>query len=494
MDGVYYFNLVAELKKKEVSKNNFDILFVIEGTRNLGDYRGAIIQSIKKMRAELVDVNVVRFGISIYRDVPEDSQGKLCVTKSMTQDLGEIETFLNQTEFARWEDSDPWTALNFGIMQGLRECKMNSDHTNIVVLIGNCADFSYNAVRLNANTNPKYLVKDESLVEELTKFNVNIIGIQAQNSEHRASNKYQEQVRNLIMQAAVTQFQIYKNAAFVDPKLDLGNPSMPELTDGNELLLENGSCYGLLRKNTDDNFISSEEIVGTLKTAAGKIHKNVEQIWAKLRQITEEGAAFNEINAGDFAAPMLNIFSALKEEGKFTDEDLIKVIKAKKYRLFAEAFTPRKIAGAQHDAYSIVLLFPENDLKNYLDVLIKLKLGIDKSVDEQRTLLYNTFLELATQYSGDQKPLDQLSIDELRNLMQGIGAEACNMPSRWGSIKISDIQDRKKVPNEEIKKRIEEIIKKTGELQTIRNAGNSYEFSYTTSNGTYFWIPLEYIF
>ena len=78
--------------------------------------------------------------------------------------------------------------------------------------------------------------------------------------------------------------------------------------------------------------------------------------------------------------------------------------------------------------------------------------------------------------------------------MQGIGAEACNMPSRWGSIKISDIQDRKKVPNEEIKKRIEEIIKKTGELQTIRNAGNSYEFSYTTSNGTYFWIPLEYIF
>jgi hypothetical protein len=495
MDEVYYSKLTEELRKKEVGKDNFDILIVMEGTKSLGAYREAVIQGIRKMKEELLDVKVVRFGVSIYRDIPEEKVSKLYITKRMTQNVEEIVTFLNSTEFARWEDNDSWTASNYGVSKGLKECGLSSDNTNIVILIGNYADYSYDVTRKQKDSQHSSFEPDNELVEKLVEFNAHIVGIQAQNTGDRPARKFQDQLYNLILQSAITQYQIYKNARLASKSMEaLENPSMPEMESGNELFLEHGSVFGLLRKSSQSTPLTTADIVSTFQTAAQRVHVKVEGVWEKLRQIVEDGASFSDVNAGDFAEPILGVLAQLKDEGKFRDEDLKRIIDSRKYKLYMEVYIPKKIEGADHPTTSVVLFMPSNDLKSYVDILNRLRDKIDRPANEQREALYNTFIELAGQYVGNNKNTSQVEVEQLRAQMQGISDASCGLPSRWGDIRIGDINDKRKVKDEEIKKRVEEILANTSQLESIYNQGRAYEFSYSTSNETYFWIPVDLTF
>lgn len=493
MDEVYYSHLTDQLRKKQTGKDNYDILLVIEGTKNLGEYREGIIQGIKKIKEELDSVSVVRFGVSIYRDIPEEARGKLHTFYPFDQNIDKVAKFLNESEFARWDDDDSWTSMYYGIHEGFRSCNINSANTNIVILVGNFADFSGHTVRRESHPSHKASISDNLLATEMSKQNVHFIGIQVQNAGDRCAKKFQEQTRNLITQSAITQFQVYKDASLIDSKLDLGNPMMPELESGNELVLENGSTFGLLRKPNSNYSLSAQELTNTMQTAAKRVYRKVEGVWDKLRLVVEEGASFNDVNPGDFAEPMLNVFAKLKSEGKLSDDDIKKIV-SRKYKLYAEVFMPRHIKDAKYPTCSIVLLMPAKDMMNYLAVLRNLVLVVDRPPDEQRDALYNTFVELVGQYVGNSKKPDQISVDELRQTMQGIDQGSCDLPSRWGDIRIADIRNKKKMNDEEIRRRIGEIVTNTSKLQSIANEGRRYEFSYATDNEVYFWIPLEYTF
>lgn len=494
MDEVYYTHLVDELQKKETGKHNYDILFVVEGTKNLGSYREAIIQSMKKIREELVNVSLVRFGVSIYRDIPEEKVGKLHTYKRFDQNIDEVAKFLNNAEFARWEDNDPWTAMYYGIRQGFRECGMNSANTNIVFVLGNYADFSGYQVRKDRDISHRATVLEDDLANEMAKFNIHLVGIQIQNVGDRCAKKYQDQMHNLIVQSGITQFQKYRNTAtVVDSRLDIGNPFMPELDAGNELFLENGCAFGMLRKPNSNSALSDQDVINATQTATKRVYRKVEGMWEKLKLVVEDGASFQEVNPGDFAEPMLHLFAKLKAEGKYNDEDLMRIV-AKKYKLYAEVFIPRKIQQATHISCSVVLFMSERDLTEYLNVIRRLTTCMDNPPDVQRKCLYDTFVELVGQFTGNTKDPQTYTVDRLRNVMQGLSDQSCDLPSRWGDIRIEDILNRRKMPDEEVRKRIEEIVRNTKNLQEISNEGRNHEFAFKTSSEVYFWIPLEYTF
>jgi len=506
MDEVYYAKLLAEFRQKEEARYSYDVLFAIEATPALSSFRDAIIEGVKRMKAKLIDVENVRFGLVLYRDVPEEGRNKLCTVKPFTDKSDDFISWLKAAEFSRWEDSDAWTAMNYGLEQGLLDAGFDDNHTNIIVLLGNNADFMGDRLRKEKDKGHKAArFKNETgemeplvnkVVELLAERSAHIIAIQCRNEEGMGSpgKKFQEQARDLILQSATTQFQKYKNSEFVGEALGIGNPRMPELEEGNELLLEDGSCFGMLRKPALGKQLSSEDMSASLEKGVEKILTKVEGMWKKLHLIVEEGGSFDQVNPGDFKEGMLGLFSGLIEDNKLTKEDL-KKINSKKYKLYAQVFMARQVENAKAPTCSMVLFMPEDDLRRYLDVLKQLKSAADKSADVQREYLYNTLIDLAGQYSGSNtgKDLKQYTVDELRNLMQGVQSETCGLPAKWDKLKIEQVKDRRKMNDNAVSTWVQEILNQTLELQKIAN-DKKYEFKYVTGNNTYYWIPIEYTF
>ncbi|WP_235299138.1 type VI secretion system protein TssR domain-containing protein [Portibacter marinus] len=498
---VDYSGIVEGVKESSTSRDNYNIFFLVEGTRQLGKYKQAVMNSLENLERNFGDEVNVRYGAAIYRDTPEEKVDKLFEIQPLVNDKAKVINFLNQGEFNQWHDNDEYTALYYALNETLLKGNFSDNHTNIIFLIGNNADYKFDRVRkqLAVESNDKTYIETDQILDNLAKINAHLVTVQCMNQGNRSCAKYPSMGASFIVEASKKQHREYSSITEYFPGAKIVNPSMPDIDEGNKLEMSGGPNVGVLFKPERNAEISERELQEFIEETIVEVQEFVEDHWEKMANLTFDGDAMDlEQSSGVWepaiAREVYRLIQKRKENKSFSEEDLKKIID-QKYHLYREIYLAKNIRGAKNDAMSYVMFMPKEDLKDYIRTLKKLAQASDGSPDQQREALFLTFTELLKQFTGNagisRRDVEQTSVDELRAIMQGIEGEGLVIGEGMG-FKIGNILSPRKMGEAELEKLIQDILAKLEGLESIYRLGDRYEFSYSTADNTYFWIPVEY--
>lgn len=482
--------LIAE--KEENIRDNFDVLFLIEGSKSMANYKQSIKAAIKKVSQELSDVENVRYSVAVYRDTPEKAENELFNIKKIHNSIAPVMDFVNDIEFARWYDNDNYTAMYYGINQAILEANLNKQHTNILFVFGNNADLKSSQERKDVD---ECFLKTDVVAARLAEFNAHIVALQCQKMG-REGTFFVKNIRSLMLESANVQFKEYSSLSKEVSDVDIQNP---ELSDDNQL--KHGATIGLIISPENQQSLVEKDIASTTGEAAKNIYDFVETFWRGFNKLVENGGKVEDIGydssmgAEDFIPTAARVLFNVVEEGKkngINNDKLDKVIR-EKYKLYTEVFIPKTIRGATFDTYSQVLLMPEKDLESYIDMLDVLTINLMETDDRLRRGLHTSLKLLVEQYTGHTVVPRDYGTDDLRAVMQGVKKEGIKS-NEDRDFAINHVLNEKKMSSQRVRDFAEEMVTKAKQLRAIRQQGSEYEFSYTSQDNTYFWIPIEYTF
>ncbi len=504
---ISYSSMVNANQKSETSRNNYNVMFLIEGTNSIASYNTAIIDAIKKLKIEMNDIQNLKFGAAIYRDVPEKQSNKLLDIKKLTSNVDEVISFVQNAEFGRWHDNDDYTALNYGMNQALLESGLDKSHTNIICVIGSYADFIQDKVRRTdaEASNDPYMIKREKIESLLANLGAHIVFIQAKAEDSDASEKFARQARSFILESAKLQYDEYKNLKAYMPNMVFGNPDIDDIDEGNDLKIRNGPNIGRIIKPDVGKTLSKDKVQQVIEETFVEIKNFNDQTMKKMSRMIEDGESIGEISAGAFAPAMAKLlYSYLKDKktNAYSEDDVKKLVDDK-YKLYQTVYVPKKAKGARYDQMSYVLFMPKSDLEDYVKQLKVMKRALGETNDFRRESLYNFIVSLLERYTGNKsisKDANKLSTQDLRELMQGLKKEGgkggllnLSIPGQE-DFNIGDIKDKRKLTDEQVQSFVTKIVEKANAIDNILEQGEDYEFSYKSSKNRYYWIPLELTF
>ena len=507
MQEINYAGISQSVRNSETARDNYNILFVVEATQGMIPYKSGITEGLKEIKEKLASVPNVRFGAALYRDTPEREAGRLFQVKQLTNNLREVQEFVETAEFKSPNDNDDYTAMNYGLNQALLEAGMSSDATNLVFLVGNNGDFSGDKVRrvTAQEANDEALLKSNSVADQLAKLNVHLIAVQPKNANNRESVKYVSGARTFILEAAKQQHDRYKGVTDYLRDVVLENPTVTEGEGNDPIILKGGPTVGRVIKPQRGSALNNDDITQAVLSGAKDVYEFTESFWQMIGRVVDEGASIDDISSGTLqpavAQVIFNLIDESSDSGEWSKEDIEKLAK-NKYKLYTEVYIPVSVPNAKYPPVSKVLFMPRLDLEGYARQLESLSLSLIDTPDKQREALYNTMVNLLKQFTGNDNinPKDY-SVEQLRQVMQGVEKEGLAVSSgEVINFPIEDIRSKRKMPDADIRSFIQRILDNTRKLNSILRKGKSYEFSYTSgrdmdgNENIYFWIPVEYTF
>ncbi len=498
---VNFSGIVEGVKESSASRDNYNVFFMVEGTRQLNKYKQSILNTMENLERTFPDEVNVRYGAAVYRDTPEEKVNKLFEIQPLVTDKAKVINFINQAEFDQWHDNDEYTALYYSMHEVLLKGNFSNNHTNIIFLIGNNADYKFDRARKAAaeTGNDKTYVSSDLILDKLAEINAHLISVQCMHQGNRSCSRYPSMSSAFIVGASQRQHKEYSSIKDYFPGAKIVNPSMPELDEGDKLSMSGGPNVGKLFKPERNAEISPKELQDFLQETVVDVQEFVEDHWKKMADITFDGDALDLNQSSGVWEPAIarevyRLIQKRKESKSFSEDDLKKIID-QKFHLYREIFLAKQVKGANKPAMSYVMFMPKEDLKDYIRTLKKLAQARDGSPDAQREALFLTFTELLKQFTGNaqlsRKEVQKTSSEELRAIMQGIEGEGLQLGEGL-DFKIGSILSPKQMGEDELDKLIQNILTKLDTLEGIFRLGDRYEFSYSTSDNTYFWIPVEY--
>lgn len=504
---ISYASMVNTNQKVETGRNNYNVLFLIEGTNSLATYNSAIIEVMKKLKLEMNNIPNLKFSAAIYRDVPESKVNKMLEIKKLTSNMDDVISFVQNAEFGRWHDNDDYTALNYGLQQSLLEAGIDKSHSNIVCVLGSYADFIQNKVRrTDAETeNSPQLVRREKIESLFANINAHLLFIQVKAEDSDASEKFARQARSFILESAKLQYDEYKNVKAYIPNINFGNPDIADIDEGNDIRIQNAPTIGRLIKPDVGKSLSKDKVQQAIVETFVEIKKFNDETMHRMSRMIEDGESIGEVSAGAFAPAMAKLlYTYLKDKktNAYSEEDVKKLVDDK-YKLYQQVYLPKKAKGSRYDALSYVLFMPKTDLEDYVRQLKVLKRALSETNDVRRETLYNFLISLLERYTGNKsysKDANKLSTQDLREIMQGLKKEGgkgglmnLTIPGQE-DFNIGDVKDKRKLTDEQVLNFVRKISDKANQIDDILEKGDDYEFSYKSSKNRYYWIPLEITF
>ena len=510
----------AQLKKNKdvlVNKTNkVNIFFMIEGTESTFPYQAQIANSIRTINSEVVNsIPEVNYGALIYRDIPEESLGRLTEHVGLTPDINKVVNFINTAEFKSKVDRDEYTALYYGLEQTLKVGNFDKNHLNIIILIGCNGDLRTNRARKAQATGHKALISNlDPLIASLSELNTHFYSIQLKNEGFHASKSFNSISHYLMLESAKYTFntkygkQDYGmrqmlNLLKRDHSLVVKNPSM-ELDDTKErIALLDASTTGGLTKPLVSRQISPSSFTATIKKDIRNSIDFTKGLKDIISSIVDKGNAPDESildkevddlgrTAGDFTPALALWLHGIMSEGKVPMEDILQ----EKYKLFTRVYIPEKYNETIHPTISYVLFMPEMDVYNYLQIIKKCLATTDGGAyDDKREKLFEVYKSLIEQFTGKSgKDLNSMTRNDLIKIMQGIEIQGLKLGNDLDYV-IPDILNKRKVTDEEIDTLLNRFNEVQKRLDDILRQGETYEFSYTSDqNNRYYWIPLSEVF
>ena len=488
---VSYDGFRTAIQQSRIAKDNYNVLYLVEGTKGMQRYKQSIIESIKDVQLALSGVQNVKYGAAIYRDIAEREQGRLFDIEPLAANTAKITEFLHNSEFNNWYDNDAVCSMYYGLYQSLLEAGFNKNHTNIIIWIGNNGDYRYDIARKYKDNKDETYVSSDDLASILGEYNVHLMGLQCINNYNRASRSFIKGLNNIILESAKYQYEKINRVKEVESDITIQPPFMPELDMEACTKLEGGVGLGKICRPSGQS-LSNKEVSSNIKAFSGSVFTFTNKFWKQVSTVINDGNSVKEIDQGTVGPGMVVLIGKLlRDSGKWSRDDVRKLLR-EKFRLYAEVYIPKKVYQATHPAFSQVLFMPEEDLEDYLKTINDLSICRDYSIEQQRECLYAALVELYRKFSGNNELGKKTSISDLNTVVQGLEKEGLVLQGNMSRFKIKDIRNEKKVNDTTISMVITQYLQNTNKLKQILKEGENYEFAFKSLDNTYFWIPVEY--
>jgi hypothetical protein len=506
INEIDYSGILDKVKSSESSRDNYNVFFLVEGTEAMKGFQAAIIDAVKALQPKLSNIPNVRYGAAIYRDSYEKDDDKIFQIHPLSPSADGTVSFLQNASFRKWYDNENYTAMHYGLEKTLQEAGFNTNHTNIVFVIGSYGDYSRNAIRrreAEKNQDKTYRNDVSSIITNLSKLNVHLAAIQCRRDDGAKSQSFADQSQNLILESAKSQYNLYKGAADYIDGLTLMTASNIVLDyDSEEKIyrLKGGATKGFVAQPVEGGTLSPPDLTKKLLACATSIQSYTNNFWNEMNRVLEDGAPIDNISAGALAPAaaqeIIQLVKSSQDGGGWNNED-IKKLAREKYKLYTEVYIPKHISGAKYPTHSFVLFMPQEDLEEYMIQIEKLAYAINGAPPEElREVIYNMFLNLLFYYTGsnNERNNSRMSTADLRRIMQGLEKEGMENLERSTDFKIEDIMAKRAMDDETVRNFTDQILSNSKKLSRILAKGKNYEFSYTSGGNTYYWVPIDWTF
>jgi hypothetical protein len=483
----------------EISAVNkyYDILFVIEATSDIRQFKDEIISSIEGLKRQLADDSKKRFAVAFYRDVKFDgSKPYLNITEFM-DNISVIIEKINNQEFVN-DDYDGYSGMMNAIYKSVVKVGFQQNRTNIIYVIGKNPDFS-DDLTLSLKCRDKKceeLVSVDKLSSTLSDLRANLIFVQPNATNDLKGEEFRDQVENILLETSKKNFTNYKRINdLMEDKFKVDNPRSK--IDGNSILINGGSTKCALFSSQNNQRMPKADFNQHIITPLKELKKTQDRDIEVLSRLIEGGESFTEVQdemAGanfNFASLQDKIGRILKTGNIDPTPDNLKKLTERKVRLYIRAYVPKKIFGANHNLCSPVLFFPEKELGDYINELRNLTSLKDQPEDILRTRLKESLQTLFNKYAGNKKMPKDADLNKLREMLVGEGFKFENSTHNFVINKI----DNPKVSLDQIRGFLDALETKYIKLENMTK-DNKYEFKFKTRSGSvgsnnYYWIPFE---
>jgi hypothetical protein len=483
-----FSNISEKAKELDEKAKNINILFAIEGTQQVSTLKNTILNAISSAENTFKGLNKMRLGAAIYRDEYEADMKRDVELIKLTNNIEEFKNKMSNIIFddVRSQESD-YTCMHFALKKAIDQVGFDPKETNIIIVIGEKADFSVTKRRTMDPSNIR-LITVADLQESLKAISAHVFFIQL-NSENFTSNKFRIDAKNILIETAKAQYNDYRNLENEIPGvINILTPD-PDESDANNVKIKYAPT--VMRQSIPvSGLIGERELKTNIEQFTEACQKLVVNIESKVTNNSLVKGAKLENSSGEFSGAMAKRLNDILKSRKATNGEMVKAF-ADKYQLYTNVYLPIKCDKSTYPLFSYVLYMPESDLKSYMDDLRKCMSAMQDAPDNKREKLYAAILSLMQRVSGNTELPEDITANDLFNYMNGIQKEGLSLTDEK-SFYLKDIMNERKVKDTEIDEFLNRISSKYAKLQEIKSQGKRYEFSYVTSTeDLYYWIAVD---
>jgi len=495
-------------EKADKAAKNINVCFVIEGSAGMAAYKDRITAAINSIHDEYKGkVENLKFAAVVYRGPYEKDVviGGRKVDKRLeytplTPDQGQVVNWINQQEFASWNDNMDYKALYYGISKTIEKVNFDHDATNIMIVVGNSGDYRADQYIGESLAKDETRVKASDVVNALAKYKTHLYALQCINNQKEESVWFGKHMRYLMLESSRTGY-VNSYGKKDDDKAakirsmtnqDSEPPLMSDDDKDLKVVLDKGLLWpGWLIRAKGAQPPAEVQSLPLLFTKAS--FERVNGFNNKLKKVIDDGEAMKDSGPEDFPADMAAFLYDMAKGGKVPFQNVTDLM-GKKFQIFTEEYFPQKISNAKYPMFSYVLFMPQSDLNRYQQ-LIHNYISTNIPVSKMRENLENIYRELIVQFTGNDKLLKDfktMSVSDVSEVVQGVYGEGLNL-SVPIDVVIKDLKNERKTPDAviiQLNDRFQDVEKKIGDILRRDN----YEFMYDSGVRKYYWIPVEDMF
>ena len=120
----------------------------------------------------------LRFALSLYRHKLDGDLA--CETIPLTDNPKDIYNKLNQEDICFSKNDKDNESQFYGIMRGIEQARFNKEHSNLMILIGDCGNDSSDG----------FGIKIENVIDKINRKNINVVSFQVINKGRDAHSHF----------------------------------------------------------------------------------------------------------------------------------------------------------------------------------------------------------------------------------------------------------------------------------------------------------------
>lgn len=479
--------------QKELRKVN--VVFVIDATTSILDYRDFIIRAVETTidSLNLKELNY-RFGIALYRDAAEGKDFAFQAMPSLVPDNGiaSLSKFLRDNMIPGYNkcDADMPEAVFYGITKAVSHFSLKAGQSNFVILIGDCGNHNRTTYKDCSNKDlPEFTtISMDSITGILAHNDVNLLAYQVHHQEDPSYNDFCEQCNEMIFTTAK------KRSSGIDSTYLIKSGLLTKLDK------RSGKAYQV---RCTDKSLSTADFQNEISGALKYIDSYVDEVLKMIIDMLEKNDFETKYPNMDVNM-VANILHKLNELG-ITSEQL-KIVLRKNGQLYWMGYTIQEGCNMNYPTFLDVLLTNHESLYYIKDALEELIPTNDDCMgaDAFRTYLQDTWeyilVEQLKYFSENNEQINDLTLYDLSAILTGWGGR-----EEYRDITFREIVDPVAFPNDKLYAYLIDWMITKGHVQSIFAGRNMltkdffadhiacYVMEYLTySTGNYFEDETQY--
>ncbi len=477
-----YLGVESEYNNVRKKFRNVNIVFVIDGSERLKDFKNTIGNTItavtkqceasnEELRDEERKGNEYKIGLVVYRDYSEKQcpKGDISIQqRPLTDSYSDIREFFDaEVVMGNCKDQTDYQAVYQGINTATRMFQGRESESNLIILIG-----------CGSNDPADQKVKESEVVDNLAKYKVGMLAFQVKNPSGPAFNNFPIQMVKL------AENESNKIAGQYGSKFPANSLKNKDIKRRMKSIGQNSFTFDCPAKDpipgvvvfSDRNVSIDENVLnGLILNSVAEIVESKELLLSNMESYLKGQGKKIEMNEG-----MLSFLSSMN-----VDVNLLQKVSFDNLQLYVDGYVSMKCAKLNKNLYTYSVLLSYEELSQIISVIKQIsKPGTDK---EARANMKAAFKEIVAGYFGPKEAknaMNSLYMADLLGMITGMPSQN----SILTEINLNDVTDEKKFPYNQyiqIKGLLDECA---AQLEDYR-AKESNQFN--SDENIYYWVPQE---